>query len=205
MHHQRGDGLSGHAPVATTRSDRSQGRSRPWLRHALATALAVGTAATLAIVSATLAPDGVAAHEDGEVAVVLQPDHVVRGGTLTAIGADFFPGDTLDVRFVVGSNSRSIGTIVAGDDGHFTATIVIPADVPIGPAALDFVSGSGIVQRALFEVDPGDPIPASAPPAASEGEAEGATALSPLVLVALVIGAATVALAFAAVGRRQGH
>lgn len=136
--------------------------------------------------------------------MVLQPDHVVRGGTLTAIGADFFGGDSLDVRFVVGSSSRSIGTVVAGDDGHFTASIVIPSDVPVGPAALDFVSGSGIVQRVLFEVDPGDPIPPSAPPAGQDGEPADPAGLS-LVLVAVLIGAGIVVLAIAGFGRRRSR
>lgn len=203
MHHQRGDGLSGHAPVATTQSDRSQGRSRPWLRHVFSSAWSISLAAALVLVSSSLAPARVVAHQDGEVAVVLQPDHVVRGGTLTAIGADFFGGDSLDVRFVVGSSSRSIGTVVAGDDGHFTASIVIPFDVPVGPAALDFVSGSGIVQRVLFEVDPGDPIPPSAPPAGQDGEPADPAGLSPLLLVAVLIGAAMIVIAFAAIGRRR--
>lgn len=192
MYHLGSNGLSGRrsvtlATLATlATSGRSQGRSRPWLPRfrpspAIAPVAALApfarvaaVAATLALGVTSLAPPPGFAHDSGEAAVVLRPDRVVRGGTVGATGADFFGGDSLDVRFVVGSDSRSIGTVVAGDDGHFTTLIVIPANVPVGPAALDFVSKSGIVQRVLLSIDPGDPIEAPGPSDAGlGGEAPG--------------------------------
>lgn len=108
----------------------------------------------------------VAAHEGGTIGLEVAVERAPPGGTLPLIGEDWAPGEPLRITIMVGSTTRELGIVKAGADGHFVAGVILPRDLPSGPADVDARSQSGVIERAFVTIDPNapDPSPRSARP-----------------------------------------
>ena len=138
--------------LTQSRSARSQGPSGPWLRRfCRALLLAAGSAATLA------AP--AVAHEDGTMSIAVTEERLPPGGALPITGVDFLPGEVIELVLTGPGGSETVGTVSTEADGHFAVVLQVPPSAEPGTYTVDAVSRSGIMQRALFTVDPGVAAP----------------------------------------------
>ena len=117
--------------------------------------------AVTALAALTAGPMG--AHEGGTIGLEVAVERVRPGGTLPLVGEDWAPGEPLRITIIVGSTTRELGIVKAGADGHFVASVVLPRDLPSGPADVDARSQSGVIERAFVSIDPDAPDPSPGP------------------------------------------
>lgn len=90
--------------------------------------------AVLAALVFTLA--SVAAHSGGDAYVLVLADHINPGDSFEVIVADFGPDTNVDLVIMRDRLAVPLSTVKAGADGHFQATLELPADFPGGYAQL---------------------------------------------------------------------
>lgn len=125
-----------------------------------------------AILALTLA-GSVGAHEGGTVGIDVVGDRVPPGATVSLVGEDWAPREPLRIELVASGRSFDLGIVLAGSDGHFLTTMMIPAEAPAGPAFIDARSERGVIERAIFAIDPAAPRPAVLPMGAAAPVAGG--------------------------------
>jgi hypothetical protein len=124
------------------------------------------TVAAAAAIVALLAPSATMGHEGGEAFIHVPADHIVQGGPFPVVGADLGQNAVVALRLGTGGRVVSLGTVTAGPDGHFEATVVIPESVGDGYAQLVAQGADGSVASTWVRVGtagaPGQPLPGTA-------------------------------------------
>lgn len=81
-------------------------------------------------------PAVAAAHGDGAPSLVVPVDHVDPGASFPVIAADFGSDSVVRFRVELPGRSAALESVTAGPDGHFSASLDMPADYPLGWAEL---------------------------------------------------------------------
>jgi hypothetical protein len=81
-------------------------------------------------------PPVAAAHGGGAPSLVVPVDHVDPGASFPVIAADFGSDAVVSFRIELPGRSAALGLVTAGPDGHFSASLELPADYPVGWANL---------------------------------------------------------------------
>jgi hypothetical protein len=151
--------------------------------------LAAGLLLGLAV---TAFPSAALAHTGGEPFIHVPVDHVVPGESFPVVAADLGPDATVTIELVTDAGVVPIGTVVAGPDGHFETTLVMPATAPQGYRQISATSDDGSVATVWVQIGTGA---GSGPPSAT------GLAIDPS--LALLLGGAAVVLAIGLVRSRR--
>lgn len=89
------------------------------------------------LLACAVAPPSILAHFGGSAYILVPVDHVNPGERFDVIGGDLTPNSNVEFRFERDESTVPVpGTVTSGPDGHFTATLVMPATFPTGYALL---------------------------------------------------------------------
>lgn len=86
-------------------------------------------------------------YPPGRCKLALSQTFAERTGTFSASGDGFVPGETVTLTIA----GQQIKSVVAGPDGTFSTTLVVPASAPIGPTEVRAISETQVLSAA-FEV-----------------------------------------------------
>ena len=131
----------------------------------------------LAVIAVALAalPGAAIAHE-GSARLILDPDRINPGGVVTIRGEDLGADDEMRVALVGTTARADLATISTDGQGHFTLSIQVPADAPVGVYAVEAASAMGYNLTAVLFVEGAPLIEGDgAPP----GQDEGLPAIAP--------------------------
>ena len=120
----------------------------------------------LLAVAALGQPMAAAAHAGGEPLIHVPADHVEPGQPFQLIASDLGENATVILELALDETKRTLGTVVAGPDGHFQTTLTLPAPFPEGYAQLTATSDDGSSASAWVRVGTGPDL--AAPPAADD-------------------------------------
>jgi hypothetical protein len=148
------------------------------------------------LLGALLVPAGASAHLGGEPLIHVPLDHVAPGQSFPLIGADLGPETKVAFRISQGDRDISLGGIVAGSNGHFRTTLVVPRSFPNGYAKLSAAGSDGSEATTYILVGPR--TESTPPPPQAVGKKWWKHPL--VILLAVVVGGAAAALV---VGRIQ--
>jgi hypothetical protein len=122
------------------------------LTFAVVIALIVGGATALDVL----------AHSGGEAFIHVPADNLVPGETFPVVGADLGQNAAVAMGLMIGGEVVTLGTVAAGPDGHFEATLVLPGSVDEGYVQLVAQSTDGSFAstwvRVGTAVKPGGPL-----------------------------------------------
>lgn len=158
-----------------------------WLSLARLVGWCVRLAAAL-VLAALGGAEGVAAHLGGSAYIVVAQDFIVPGQPFRLIAADM--GEQADVALEIVHEAvvAQLGNARAATDGHFTVTLSLPTDFPLGYAQV-IATATDSSQTSTW-VLVGEPTASSPPP---PGTGSWWSDPSVLVLVVFVMGAIVVA------------
>jgi hypothetical protein len=95
---------------------------------------------TVALVIGLLASFVVAANAAGHFGaaayIIVPADHVLPGQPFEVIGADLTPNSTVSFAMLREGETTALDDSASGPDGHFNATLTLPASFPVGYAQL---------------------------------------------------------------------
>ena len=134
-------------------------------------------ATRLAVIAIALAalPGAAIAHE-GSARLILDPDRINPGGVVTIRGEDLGADDEMRVALVGTTARADLATISTDGQGHFTLSIQVPGDAPVGVYAVEAASAMGYNLTAVLFVEGAPLIEGDgAPP----GQDEGLPAIAP--------------------------
>jgi hypothetical protein len=94
-------------------------------------------------VAAPVAPPVAVAHPGGEAFIHVPADNLVPGEAFPVVGADLGLNAAVALGLMIGGDVVTLGTVAAGPDGHFEATVVLPASVDAGYVQLVAQSTDG--------------------------------------------------------------
>lgn len=148
----------------------------------------------------TAAPSVAIGHEGAEAFILVPLDQVNPGEPFEVIGADLTPNSSVSFRVERGSNVVPLGSsATAGPDGHFTATLTLPAEYPTGYAQLIAAADDGTETSTWILVGPRDASTGGPP-----GIGTGSWWTDPLVLIlGVFITAALAAIVYVLMKRRR--
>lgn len=86
-------------------------------------------------------------YPPGRCKLALSRTFAERTGTFSASGDGFVPGETVTLTIA----GQQVKTVLAGADGTFSTTLVVPASAPIGPTEVRAISDTQVLSAA-FEV-----------------------------------------------------
>ena len=90
------------------------------------------------------APLSASAHFGGAAYIVVPVDHVNPGERFEVIGGDLTPNSSVVFRFRRDESTVPVpGTVTSDPDGHFTASLAMPANYPTGYALLEAEAADG--------------------------------------------------------------
>ncbi|MGY2067910.1 hypothetical protein [Blastococcus sp. SYSU DS0619] len=90
-----------------------------------------GVAVVSDVVPAVQKPAAVPTQDDGDLRGANGPIESAKAGEkLVLTGSGFLPGSTVEL--IVYSTPISLGSVIAGPDGTFTATVTLPEDLAVG-------------------------------------------------------------------------
>jgi hypothetical protein len=92
---------------------------------------------------------GVAGHGGG-ASLVVEPETVQPGGTVTVRGDNLGSDADVDLAVVGSAASSFLGTFVADGEGDLQASVTIPATMPEGESRLEAHLGSQVVSASLL-------------------------------------------------------
>jgi len=154
-------------------------RSIPAWRRATLLAAAFAAAAL---------PATALAHPGGQPFIHVPADHVVPGEWFPVVAADLGPDSTVTIEVATDVGVVPLGAVIAGPDGHFETTILMPSTVPQGYLQISARSDDGSVATVWVQVANG--APSTGPPASAAG---GGLWIDPSLLLLLGLGAVAVA------------
>jgi hypothetical protein len=93
--------------------------------------LSVAAACVLVLVAAAI-PSAALAHQGGQPFLHVPVDHIVPGESFPVVAADLGPDSTVTIQVATPEGSVPLGTVTAGQDGHFETLLVMPSTVPEG-------------------------------------------------------------------------
>jgi hypothetical protein len=102
-----------------------------------------GAVAAVAAIAVVVAPPVALAHGGGQAFIHVPVDPIVPGETFPLVGADLGENAAVAVGLLIAGEVVSLGTLAAGPDGHFEATLVLPASVEAGYVQLVAQSTDG--------------------------------------------------------------
>lgn len=120
-----------------------------------------------AIVIVLVQPMAALAHGGGEPLIHVPADHLEPGQSFTLIAADLGPSAQVTLELAASDQKVSLGTVTTGPDGHFEATLTLPASFPVGYAYLTATSDEGSFASAWVRVGLGPEL--ATPPTADQG------------------------------------
>ena len=96
------------------------------------------------VVSCLTWPVSALAHFGGAAYIVVPVDHVNPGERFQVVGGDLTPNSSVVFRFKRDESTVPVpGTVTSDPDGHFTASLAVPADFPSGYALLEAEAADG--------------------------------------------------------------
>lgn len=110
----------------------------------------------LAIAACTFAglvqPIAAAAHAGGAPLIHVPADHIEAGQPFQLIAADLGQNANVTLELAATDKKVLLGTVTAGPDGHFQATLTVPAPFPDGYAELTATSDDGSIASEWIRV-----------------------------------------------------
>ena len=111
--------------------------------------------APLLLVAALGQPMAALAHAGGEPLIHVPADHVEPGQPFQLIASDLGENATVTLELAIDETKATLGTVVAGPDGHFQTMLTLPAPFPEGYAQLTATSDDGSSASAWVRVGTG--------------------------------------------------
>ena len=140
-----------------------------------------------ALLGLLVTPGSVTAHAGGEAFIHVPLDHVFAAQEFPLVAADLGAGADVVVTATVDQQVTPLGTFRAGDDGHFDATLMLPAGYPDGYTLLTAASSDGSTAQTWVLV--GERT-TTTPPAPDQVEWwQDSSTLGIIVPIALLVGA----------------
>ena len=119
-------------------------RSRLMLSQGMALKVRSGGLLGLLALTCLAAPLSTLGHFGGAAYIVVPVDHVNPGERFEVVGGDLTPNSNVVFRFRRDESTVPVpGTVTSGPDGHFTASLAMPADYPTGYALLEAEAADG--------------------------------------------------------------
>jgi hypothetical protein len=125
-----------------------------------------GAATILSLAALVLLPAGVAAHGGGLPWIYIEAERVLPGQPFHVLVIDVTPFTNVQLEAERGALRVSLGAVAAGPRGHGEVDVALPADFPLGYAALNGLAEDGSRLTASLLV--GD-VPASGGPLGPPG------------------------------------
>jgi hypothetical protein len=144
--------------------------------------------AAAALILALLGAGNVSAHLGGGPFIIVPTDHLFPGQPFDVVAADMGPDSNVTFEIARDELVVQLQGAKAGSDGHFTASLSLPADFPTGYALLTAVGDDGA--QASTWVLVGERTEST--PATPPGQGPWWADPSVLVLGVFLVGAATV-------------
>lgn len=113
------------------------------LVHAVKPILRLVSLAACAVVAGLVQPIAAAAHAGGAPLIHVPAGHIEPGQPFELIAADLGQNATVTLELAATDRKVLLGTVTAGPDGHFQATLTVPAPFPDGYAELTATSDDG--------------------------------------------------------------
>jgi hypothetical protein len=150
------------------------------------------TAAILSTLVATVAllaggPNPVLGHAGGQPFLHVPADHLVPGQSFPVVAADLGPNTTVTFTLAAPGGELTLGTAVAGPDGHFETTLVLPATVPAGYLQLVALTADGTSANTWLRVGAGSDAAIPSPGAIFEWLDPSLIALVAIALIVAVV------------------
>jgi hypothetical protein len=95
------------------------------------------------------------AHAGGEPLIHVPADHIEPGKMFQVIAADLGQNAQVTLTLAAADQTVGFGTVTAGPDGHFEATLKLPESFPDGYAELTASSSDGSFANAWVRVGTG--------------------------------------------------
>lgn len=125
------------------------------LVHTLKPFLRFLAIAACTFVAGLVQPIAAAAHAGGAPLIHVPADHIEAGQPFQLIAADLGQNANVTLELAATDKKVLLGTVTAGPDGHFQATLTVPASFPDGYAELTATSDDGSIASEWVRVGAG--------------------------------------------------
>lgn len=151
----------------------------------------------LIAICSLLAPAGVLAHGAGQPFIHVPADHIEQGRPFTVVAADLGENARVTVQLTSNDLVVPLGTTMAGPDGHFETSLVVPDSFPDGYAQLIAQADDGSRATVWVRVGEGPDLSLPAAPLWADWRVD------PLLILIVAASALLMGVLFAALRHRS--